>query len=360
MATMVCQGLQTCLDSPLEPWTLRLKLSSSILPHFSQSLEFLPQTFKPIFPDTKTSELPTEKRHSKDDKEQTTSEYNNNGGWSFLQSLPNSSSQSSKLDMEKTTYVHPLVKRSKSALSEKSLQLCTENLGNETGSDMIDGGDAGILSNTWRLIESSSEEQKRCQDVTSEKEVKKAVKASSPGRTRSNNFPPPLTTMSGKEAIQVRPHREDGRLVIKAVKGPSRLSSCFHAERSEGRLRLCLLEDYYAPPTFDPFEEKSLGSEKEGCENDIKEENDINKGVEERGGEVEVEEKEKDEEEMGEKEKGKMGIRENFEFERGSGSGSSGSVRRCKEGGEVLQYHEKKTSSMLIMNWPEPLWVATS
>ena len=32
-------------------------------------------------------------------------------------------------------YVHPLVKRSASSLSEKSLEVCTESLGSETGSD---------------------------------------------------------------------------------------------------------------------------------------------------------------------------------------------------------------------------------
>ncbi|KAL0459986.1 UNVERIFIED_CONTAM: protein FAF-like, chloroplastic [Sesamum latifolium] len=32
-------------------------------------------------------------------------------------------------------YVHPLVKRSASSLSEKSLEICTESLGSETGSD---------------------------------------------------------------------------------------------------------------------------------------------------------------------------------------------------------------------------------
>ncbi|EXB55002.1 hypothetical protein L484_007333 [Morus notabilis] len=338
MATIVCPGLQSCLESPLEPRALRLKLSSSILPHFSRP-------FEPFFQEAKTTETTRKFHCSNDDHKEegntttTTTNNNNtnnnkkninnsnnnnnnsNGGWSFLQSLP-----TAKSEKEKATYVHPLVKRSSSALSQKSLELCTENLGNETGScDVIE---SGILSSAW------SSEMKKEEKKTTTEEKKTTTEEKKTTTRGKRSFPPPLTTMSGRDSLQVRPHREDGRLVIRAVKGPSTLRSCFHAERSDGRLRLRLLEeDYCAPPATFDSEEKNVVSEKEGHENDTKEENDV---------------KEEEEEEVEEREKGKMGIRE--KYERGASN-----MRRCKEDGEV-QY-EKKTSSML--NW-EPLWVASS
>lgn len=56
--------------------------------------------------------------------------------WSsiLLSKKPADDDESSKLP---PPYVHPLVKRSTSALSEKSLKICTESLGSETGSDVF-------------------------------------------------------------------------------------------------------------------------------------------------------------------------------------------------------------------------------
>ncbi|PON80141.1 The fantastic four family [Parasponia andersonii] len=336
MATIVCQGLQSCLDSPqlVEPRTLRLKLSSSISHHFSQPFDL--STLKSRFSDAKTNE-PAEKCHYGDlikeqpnhHHENQTSKSSEMGGWSFLQSLPNS--QSSKLDKEQT-YVHPLVKRSSSSLSEKSLKLCTENLGNETGTDM---SESGILSNI-SCAESKSE------DFSQQRLAARKMKSP---RSSARSFPPPLTTMSGAESLQVRPHREDGRLIIKAIKTPPR-SSCFHAERSHGRLRLCFLENY--TPTFDSGERVSE-EEDESYENDTIEEEEGNLKAEEEEEEEEVEEQVGERcwgsEEIDEKKlevEGKMGI-ENFERP---------NRRRCNEGGE----HENKT---LMLNW-DHFWVATS
>ncbi|KAJ8766221.1 hypothetical protein K2173_022280 [Erythroxylum novogranatense] len=222
MATVVCQGLQSCLDSQLvESRTLRLRFSSP-KPHFSQSLEF---ALRPCFSDSNILREPEEKCDHEEinQKVEHVSPKPDIGGWSFLRSLPDTNQPSDK----ETVYVHPLVKRSTSKLSEKSLELCTENLGSETGTDIID---INIFS--LSKVESSSTPREQ-QSSRRRLEVKKA---------NSRRFPPPLTTMTGSKSLQMRPYREDGRLVIKAVKSPS-MSSCFQVERSHGRLLLRFVKD---------------------------------------------------------------------------------------------------------------------
>jgi len=58
--------------------------------------------------------------------------------------------------------------------------------------------------------------------------------------------------MRGSKYLRVRPHREDGRLVIEATKVPPS-TSCFQADRSHGCLRLYFLAN--ATTSFDPEEE---------------------------------------------------------------------------------------------------------
>lgn len=103
--------------------------------------------------------------------------------------------------------------------SQKSLELCTESLGSETGSDTSE--DDTIFS--FPASSSSVKRSLRNQVVT-----KKVL---------SRSFPPPLTSMSGSKTIQVRPHREGGRLIIDAME-TALGNSCLRAERSHGRLRL--------------------------------------------------------------------------------------------------------------------------
>ncbi|CBI32338.3 unnamed protein product, partial [Vitis vinifera] len=99
------------------------------------------------------------------------------------------------------------------------------------------------------------------------------LSATLPLMTRSTSFPPPLTSISsrGGGGLQVRPHREDGRLVIEAVAIPA-CHSYFHADRSDGRLRLQLLKDCF-----------------QNCNNEATKEEDDEQVVEEDG-EVEADE----------------------------------------------------------------------
>ncbi|KAE8698296.1 hypothetical protein F3Y22_tig00110600pilonHSYRG00138 [Hibiscus syriacus] len=194
MATIVChhhRGLQSCLESLIaEPRALRLTLSSSR----SHSVNSNPEP----------------------------------GGLSVLQAM----FDGPRLPTEGNgnTYVHPLVKRSLSALSDKSLELCTENLGSETGSDDVLDDDDDIFS-----LSPSSNTRTWKQHISR--------RVSGGKKAFGVDFPPPLTTISGAESLRVRPYRENGRLVITAEKAPYN-STIFRAERSNGRLRLCVMKDY--------------------------------------------------------------------------------------------------------------------
>ncbi|KAL3644866.1 hypothetical protein CASFOL_010046 [Castilleja foliolosa] len=124
-------------------------------------------------------------------------------------------------------YVHPLVKRSSHSLSLKSLEMCTESLGSESGNDIISN-----LDEFYHHRHHAFEKQSSCRK--NQEFPKKIIK--------TINFPPPLTSINRNEGVRVISHREDGRLVIKA----SNFSSCnnyFKAERENGRLKLSFLRD---------------------------------------------------------------------------------------------------------------------
>lgn len=70
----------------------------------------------------------------------------NMSSWSFLQSLTNSTESPKQSSENEKVYVHPLVKRSSSKLSKKSLEMCRESLGCETGSDISESGDDNLIS----------------------------------------------------------------------------------------------------------------------------------------------------------------------------------------------------------------------
>ncbi|KAL9228624.1 hypothetical protein vseg_004179 [Gypsophila vaccaria] len=146
-------------------------------------------------------------------------------------------------------YVHPLVKRA-SSLSEKSLEICTESLGSETGSDGFSypGSDHG--------------EEQEVDDANAVVEVVKVnypvinkKKFNNNNNNNNNNnggvntgvkrsFPPPLPSLADRDDgsnLQIRTRREDGKVVVEAVAVPSR--NCFRARRQNGRLLLTLAND---------------------------------------------------------------------------------------------------------------------
>ncbi|CAN1280390.1 Protein FANTASTIC FOUR 3 [Linum perenne] len=133
------------------------------------------------------------------------------------------------------------------SLSDKSLELCTENLGSETGADQQL---SDLNDNNYLFSSPSSEGIGYSDEKAAESRRVHTVARNVNGD--GNGFPPPLTTMAGPELIRVRPHREGGRLVMKAVMSQS-APSCFQAERIDSRLRLHVLVDRsdYSDTAFD-------------------------------------------------------------------------------------------------------------
>ncbi|KAF0910189.1 hypothetical protein E2562_001399 [Oryza meyeriana var. granulata] len=156
-------------------------------------------------------------------------------------------------------YVHPLVGRSSSLMSQKSLEICTESLGFETGSgdftssledvDMASLFDSPAPTSKRVEAEESFWEQGAVrggyeQEEAWERKELVAVNYHCSGGTRSppRSFPPPLPSMSSRDGpcLQMRPRRQDGRLIVDAV--VVRPRGYLHARRQGGRLRLSFVD----------------------------------------------------------------------------------------------------------------------
>lgn len=151
------------------------------------------------------------------------------GSWDFL------TMQHKTTNNDNSVYVHPLAKQQPSIAM--SLEMCTETVGDENGSYI----DSSLEEYSYLMLSlMESDTQQSCSE--NKAKIRKAFK-----KIKPSTFPPPLTNCGGG-GVQMRAHREGGRLVIKAVVV---VSSCFKAERREdGRLTLSLpplinKEDYY-------------------------------------------------------------------------------------------------------------------
>ncbi|KAG7652894.1 The fantastic four family [Arabidopsis suecica] len=153
------------------------------------------------------------------------------GGLSFLQSM--SDITAIVQTKEDKAYVHPMEKRSVSKLNEKSLEMCTESLGTETGSE---SGDELSLLAFEATTTPRVPPQLKPQEDTNLPDKKSPM-------VRNNSFPPPIKFVEdSKYNRMVRWLGEDGRLVVQAIRASSP-PSCFVAERGEGRLRLMLTSE---------------------------------------------------------------------------------------------------------------------
>lgn len=143
-------------------------------------------------------------------------------------------------------YVHPFVKRTGSSLSEKSLEICTESLGSETGSDGFsshspaESGDEQEKEDRHdQQINNREEEDIKENNYSHSFEVQ-PVKYSYSKRSPKRSFPPPLPSLDkNKASVQVLSRRQNGRLILEAVSVPPR--DYLHAERHDGRLLLTLV-----------------------------------------------------------------------------------------------------------------------
>ncbi|KAL2535386.1 protein FANTASTIC FOUR 1-like [Forsythia ovata] len=186
----VCQGLPSCLEPCLvEPLVSMFQLAHS-KPNIS-----IPCIQMPSLCGEENSCFVSCENNYPSDKSNKNGEL---GGWSTIQSLSNSSNSDH-------VYVHPLVKRSSSAMSKKSLEMCTESLGSETGSNI--NADMDEFTSLLSMERENPSEIRRLKTLEISKKINK-----------NNSFPPPLTSISGSNGVQVSTHREGGRLVIKAAK----------------------------------------------------------------------------------------------------------------------------------------------
>ncbi|CAI8616192.1 unnamed protein product [Vicia faba] len=181
--------------------------------------------------------------------------------WSSLMSLKTNDEISKSLP----PYIHPLAKRTKSSLSRKSLEICTESLGSETGSDGLvfsyppseslgseTESDEKLSSYPLSELTEDILEQQPQTQKEQEHEVKEKIKEEALEVERFNyggvtctnkkspprSFPPPLPSLSRQDgpSLQMRPHRDNGRLVLEAVSLPSLNNFC--VQRQDGRLVL--------------------------------------------------------------------------------------------------------------------------
>ncbi|CAM0875238.1 unnamed protein product [Alopecurus aequalis] len=152
-------------------------------------------------------------------------------------------------------YVNPGVRRS---MSQKSLQICTESLGCETGSgDFTASLDAVDMSRLFgsplptapveaeeSFWQHSSAQQAYSDEQSEVKDDLVAVNYHFSGGRRSprRSFPPPLASMSSRDGpcLKMCSRRQDGRLVVEAV--VVRPRGYLQANREGGRLCLSFIE----------------------------------------------------------------------------------------------------------------------
>ncbi|KAI3869953.1 hypothetical protein MKX03_006415 [Papaver bracteatum] len=337
MSSMLCEGLQSCFEPRfVEP---QIKMAPLTKPFF---FELATAAAAPTSTKTVTQELRNKKNEDVECNTKKTK-----CGWSLIESLTDSSSQTLKNDVkekDQTPYVHPLVKRYSSRLSDKSLELCTESLGSESGSD--------IGEDTDFYYSSSS-------DTESEKSVTQKIRhnwstvSSNKRVSSSGSFPPPLTSISGSNSVQVKTHRENGRLVIKTVAAP-RPQTYFQAERRDGRLTLRFTKEFMSTTKESELEEV--------VEEEIYEQ-EIEKEVEEEAVEEEaVEEEEEVEEKNGQEEKKEeIEVENDFDFEEetdGNRYNVGGETGTGKFHHRLRSCKECRQGKNGLLTW-EPFWVAT-
>ncbi|KAM0996981.1 hypothetical protein ACFX2I_006856 [Malus domestica] len=224
-------------------------------------------------------------------------------------------------------YVHPLVKKQSSALTKKSLEVCTESLGSETGSEGFSSYPTSETSDI-EVVEKDQQEDQAVVQQQEEKEKEKpqrskafdenefrAVKYNSAASKKlpsARSSPPPLSSLSGCDGVSVhmRTHRDNGRLVLEAVSIPS--PNNFRAERHDGRLVLTFLNatpsSCEAPKCEEVADEEEKFREEEFEENVNFEEGEEEKESEKSDGDdvdvdVDVDEDQDEEKESDEVEK---------------------------------------------------------
>eukprot|EP01018_Ginkgo_biloba_P006995 Gb_36548 [translate_table: standard] len=162
----------------------------------------------------------------------------------------------SKSSWDLSTPAKPYVpySRTRSTLSNDSLQLCTEGLGCES----CDG-----LSCCSTPLVSDDEEESRFEEEEKEENSCLEVQnhAVRPQAAAARTFPPPLTSVSRCSTSYMRSYKKDGRFVLQAVKAPSQ--NYLQTYREGGRLKMQLLSRTEEAEDDDDEEDYSSTSESE-------------------------------------------------------------------------------------------------
>ncbi|KAG0497498.1 hypothetical protein HPP92_002189 [Vanilla planifolia] len=167
-----------------------------------------------------------------------------------------------QIDKEKApppplSYVHSLVRRSSSLMSQKSLETCTENLGSETGSDGFSSCDEwdSCFVRSFSSESETGDEVPEAEEVETDLEEETALErqgkkklslvnyhCSIGRRAPQRFFPPPLPSITSRDGpcLKMLSHRCNGRLVMEAVPVPPR--NYLHATRHGGRLLLSFVD----------------------------------------------------------------------------------------------------------------------
>lgn len=187
--------------------------------------------------------------------------------WNMIQSQ----SQKPAAAPRQAPYVHaaPVRRGSSSLLTQKSLEVCTESLGSETGSDGFSDADRSCPG---------SDDDADCEDGG-------ATGVAAAGAVPARAFPPPLPSLARRTvgSLQMRQHRRDGRLVVEAV--PVLSNTLFRAQRRGGRLLLSFADT--AAPAAD--EEKNTVDQEPDQQEEAEEETEEEEvQVVDRGTVVEV------------------------------------------------------------------------
>lgn len=173
--------------------------------------------------------------------------------WDSILTQKNGEEEQSKENQNQPPYIHPLVKRSTSSLSEKSLEICTESLGSETGSDGFSSYPPSEASDLDEEKQQSQQQQSYNNSMEEDLEIKFVKYNDNNNNNYSNrkimqqqsrSFPPPLPSLAVREdgaSLHMHCHRQNGRLVLEAVSVPSQ--NYFHAQRQDGRLLLTLISN---------------------------------------------------------------------------------------------------------------------
>ncbi|PPS15717.1 hypothetical protein GOBAR_AA04852 [Gossypium barbadense] len=201
--------------------------------------------------------------------------------WASIQHEKKQPQNPSQFDIWSSIISQKAEQESFNCLSEKSLEICTERLGSETGSDGF-SSETGEVEEDQHLQHQKQETLEPMMMPCFHGEKATTVKYSYDAGKKSPNpsFPPPIPSLSGKGGAsrRLKTHRDNGKLVIEAVSMPS--LNNFLAQRQDGRLVLTFANTT-APSEAQEEESKEVGELEEEFENFGEKEKEEEEGEEE-------------------------------------------------------------------------------